>query len=262
MTSKPKVHLVVPDSHAKPGVSNRRADWLGCLIRDLKPDVVVNLGDGADMESLCSYDRGTKSFHGKNYEKDIEAHLDFQERMWGPIKKQKRKLPERHYLIGNHEHRITRAIQLQPELEGDRFGVSMKDLDLKKYYDEVHDYTGGTPGVKVIDGIAYAHFFISGVKGLPISGENIGSSLLSKHHHSCTCGHIHTLDWANRTTVQGKRINGLAAGVFQEHWSSYAGEANRLWWPGVVIKWDVDGQGNYDPEFVSMKRIQREYSKK
>ena len=57
-------YLIIGDSHAKPAVSNRRYHWLGKLARDLKPDVVVNMGDWFDMESLCSYDRGTKGFAG------------------------------------------------------------------------------------------------------------------------------------------------------------------------------------------------------
>ena len=36
-TNEPKVHLVVPDSHAHPDYNNDRADWLGQLIADLKP---------------------------------------------------------------------------------------------------------------------------------------------------------------------------------------------------------------------------------
>jgi hypothetical protein len=71
-----KTHLVVPDQHAAPGFHNDRADWLGQLIKDIKPDVLINIGDAADMSSLSSYDKGKAQFHGRNYEKDINAHLD------------------------------------------------------------------------------------------------------------------------------------------------------------------------------------------
>jgi predicted MPP superfamily phosphohydrolase len=40
-----KTHLIIPDPHAHPDFNNDRAVWLGELIKDLKPDVVVNLGD-------------------------------------------------------------------------------------------------------------------------------------------------------------------------------------------------------------------------
>ena len=80
-----KTHLIIPDSHAHPDYNNNRYDWIGKLILDLKPDVLINIGDTADMPSLSAYDKGKASFHGRNYEKDINAHLDAQERMWGPI---------------------------------------------------------------------------------------------------------------------------------------------------------------------------------
>ena len=64
------VHLVVPDIHAHPDHNNDRADWLGKLILDIKPDVVVNIGDMWDMPSMSSYDKGTKGFYGRSYRKD------------------------------------------------------------------------------------------------------------------------------------------------------------------------------------------------
>ena len=86
-------HLVIPDQHAHPDYNNDRFEWLGKLIVDLKPDTVINLGDMADMPSLCTYDKGTKGFEGRRYKKDIEAALDAQERMFTPIQKAKKKKP-------------------------------------------------------------------------------------------------------------------------------------------------------------------------
>lgn len=254
-----KIHLVVPDCHAHPDFNNDRAELLAKLTIDLRPDVVINLGDTFDMPSLCSYDRGTKAFHGRNYEKDISSGIEFNERWWAPVKRTKKKLPYRVYIEGNHEHRIKRAIQLQPELEGERFGVSFKDLDLSSYYDSVVEYSGGTPGIAEIDGIIYSHFLISGVKGLPISGEHPAYQLLTKHYQSTTVGHLHTVDYCSRTTVKGQRLNGLVAGCFIDYRSDWAGEANKFWWSGVVIKHNVDGFGNYDVEFVSMDQLRKDY---
>jgi len=44
-----KTHLVWSCAHAKPETGNERFDWLGKFIYDLKPDMVIDLGDGADM---------------------------------------------------------------------------------------------------------------------------------------------------------------------------------------------------------------------
>ena len=50
-------HLVIPDSHAMPTHNNDRYEWLGKFIFDIRPDVVIDIGDSADMESLCSWDK-------------------------------------------------------------------------------------------------------------------------------------------------------------------------------------------------------------
>ena len=53
--------LIIPDAHAEPNYDNDRLTWLGNLIFEEKPDVVVCLGDWFDMASLSSHDKGKKS---------------------------------------------------------------------------------------------------------------------------------------------------------------------------------------------------------
>lgn len=250
-----KTHLIIPDSHAHPKHHNKRAEWLGKLINDIKPDVVVHLGDSADMPSLSSYDRGTKAFQGRNYRADIDAHLDFNDRLWDTVRSAKRKLPVRYFFEGNHEHRITKAINLQPELEG---AISFDDLELERYYDEIVPYNGRSPGVLSVDGISYAHFFISGVMGRPLGGTHPAYSILSKGHGSATAGDLHLLSYEVQTGIGGKRIQGLVAGCYQDYDADWAGEANKLWWRGVIVKRNVEN-GNYDPSFISLAALKKEY---
>ena len=252
-----KTHLIIPDPHAHPDHHNKRAIWLGRLINDIKPDVVVNLGDVADMPSLSSYDKGTKGFIGRNYKADVNAAVDFEDKLWSTVRAAKKRLPYRVKLHGNHEHRIAKAINSSPELEG---AISFDDLQEQDYYDTVVPYSGNTPGVIELDGIHYAHYFVSGVMGRPIGGEHPAYSLLTKEFVSCTAGHIHVMDFAERTTVGGKKIYGCVAGVFQDYDAGWAGECNKLWWRGVVVKRGVDN-GAYDPEFISLARMKKEYSK-
>jgi hypothetical protein len=252
-----KTHLIIPDTHAHYNYNNERANYLGKFLAEVKPDVVIHLGDSADMPSLSGYEKGKKSFHGRTYKADIEAHLDFNERLWHYCFKSKKKRPYRVILEGNHEHRISRAIEIQPELEGT---VGLSDLQIPRWYQTFVPYEGGTPGVALVDGIHYAHYFISGVMGRPISGEHPAFSLLSKQYSSCTAGHLHLLDHTVRTDAKGRQLHGLLAGVYQDYESDWAGEANKLWWRGVVLKRNVDGQGNYDPSFISLDWLKRNYS--
>lgn len=251
-----RTHFVVPDQHAHPDYHNNRADWLGALIADVKPDVLINIGDAADMPSLSSYDKGKRSFQGRNYRADVEAHLDFQERMWAPLRKLKRKLPESYFFVGNHEQRISRAINLSPELDG---AVSLDHLRLKDHYDHIIDYSGGTPGVAVIDQIAYAHYFVGGIAGRPLGGIHAGYAIATKKFSSATCGHSHLADVSFHKDLKGNNVIGCVVGCYQDYNNPWAGEVAELWWRGVVVKRNVDGSGGYDPQFVSLDAIRREY---
>lgn len=250
-------HLIIPDSHAHPDHHNERADWLSRLIIDIRPDVVVNIGDNADMPSLSSYDKGKRSFNGRTYRADIDSHLDFQERVWDPIRRRKQKLPYRVYCIGNHEQRIERALDLSPELVGT---IGYNDLDLGRYYDEVVHYVGGTPGTTEVDGIRYGHYVPTGVSGRPISGDTLARSLVGKRLVSTTVGHSHLLDYYSRVGGDGNRVHGLSVGCYQDYVSDWAGEVSYLWWSGIVVKRNVE-DGNYDPQFISIESLRREYGR-
>ncbi len=250
-----KTHLVIPDPHAHPDYGNERFDWLAKLIIDIKPDVVINLGDHFDMPSLSGYDKGTKGFEGRRFVKDVASGCEAHERMWEPVKRTKKRLPFRVVLEGNHEQRLKRAVDKTPELDG---AISFDQFQFDRWYDVVVEYQGQTPGIISVDGINYAHYFVSGVMGRAIGGEHPAYSLLTKEFTSCTCGHVHTADYSIRTTVDGRKIHGLVAGVYQDYHSGWAGEVNKLWWRGVVVKRGVC-EGSYDPQFISLDQLRKEY---
>jgi len=223
---------------------------------DVRPDVVVHLGDAADMPSLSSFDKGTKASIGRTYEKDINSHLDFQEKMWEPIKRQKKKMPYSVFCIGNHEQRINKAINAAPELDG---AISVDDLELSAWYNEVVPYDGNTPGIVDIDGIWYGHYFVSGAMGRAISGEHQAYSLVSKAGGSCTQGHTHELDYCVRSRMDGTKMHGLVVGCFQDYTNDWAGKIAASWDRGVVVKKQVE-DGTYDLEWISLKTLKKEYA--
>lgn len=248
-------HLVIPDAHAHPDYNNDRFTWLGKLIADLKPDHVINIGDWADMPSLCTYDKGTKGFEGRRYRKDIGSAVDAQERMFAPINARKRKKPEFWALIGNHEHRINRAVSHDAVLEGT---ISLDDLQYKEFGWKVVPYRGATPGHLSLDGVTYAHYFTSGIMGRPIGGVNPAYQLVTKYGHSCTQGHTHTFAYYHR----GNPVNectGLVVGVYQDWQADFAGQANDMWWRGVVFCDNVEN-GVYDMRQISLDSIRKAYS--
>lgn len=247
--------LILPDSHAIPGHNNDRATWLGKLMVDIKPDVVINGGDQFDMPSLSSYDKGKRSFHGKSYKNDVEAGLDFHEKMWDPVLRQKKKLPYRVFLIGNHEQRVERALDMSPELEGT---IGYKDYELDTFYDTVVDYDGQLPGIFEYRDILFAHFFPTGVSGRPIAGENPAKMLMNKNSCSSIAFHTHILDFASKRTVKGEVFNTLIAGCYLDYPSEWAGPVAQFWRSGVAVLRNVE-KGNFDFQWISIESMRKEY---
>lgn len=251
-----ETHLCIPDAHSHPDHSNERFTWLGKLVADIKPDKVIMIGDWADMPSLSSYDFGTKGYEGRRYVHDVSSAVDAQEKFFAPIKATKKKMPKFFMFEGNHEHRIARAISSDAaHLDGI---ISMDDLQYKEHGWEVVPYNGGSPGILQIDGIAYAHYFTSGIMGRPISGVHPAYQLIHKQYTSCTQGHTHTTDYCVRTNAVGQFLHGMVVGVYQDYHADWAGEANAMWWKGVVVKENVVN-GQYDPRWIGLDAIKKEY---
>lgn len=179
----------VPRPHARPEFNNDRADWLGKLILDLKPDVVINIGDMYDFPSLASYDKGKKSFWGKTYLDDLNAGLDFDERMWGPIREQRRRDLTQSFVKGTMRTGSRRpSILSQSWTALSRSssliltGTTMRSLSIRVTRRALW---------KLMAFIMLITSFL-GVLGRPIGGEHQAYSLISKEYVSCTCGHSHT----------------------------------------------------------------------
>lgn len=258
-----KTAIVWSCTHDRPEVSKKRFEWLGKLIEDIKPDYTVDLGDGPEMASLNSFDtRYPAKMIGQNYGEDIDSYNEAQEVLWGRFKKKKKKRPMRIGFQGNHEYRIDRAIALDPRLEakGGKYGVSLSHLNTNKHFDEYHPYENGGPKIAVYDGVAYAHFFSSGNMGTAMSGIHHAAGLINLLGYSATCGHSHKRDFKAKdgAGLYGKGLNGLVVGCYKGAAETWAGQSNKDWWKGVVIKRNIDG-GSYDPQFVSLEALEAEY---
>lgn len=203
------------------------------------------------MPSLSTYDKGTKGFEGRRYKRDIDAGLDAQERMHTIVRRAKRKLPRFVRTLGNHENRISKAVDRDPVLEGT---IGLSDLQSHQYgWEEIPFLTPIQ-----IDGVTYQHYFTSGIMGRPIGGERHAQSLILKQLASCTQGHSHLFDYCVRSDVRGRKIHGCVVGVYQDYDADWAGPANKIWNPGVVVKRNVE-DGQYDLEHISLKRLREEY---
>ena len=246
---------VVPDTQVKPDVPLDHLLYAGKYIAEKKPDAIVLIGDWWDMESLCSYDKGKTSFEGRRYNKDIEAGNLAMDLFLQPIKaeinrlkvnKKKQWKPRLVFTMGNHEYRIERAIEYDSILE-DTIGYF--DLNLNDF--EVYDYLQPV----VIEGVAFSHFFTTGVMGRPVTSAK---ALLTKKMMSCVMGHVQDRDIAYGKRADNVRLTGLFAGMFTQHNEAYLGNQGNDSWKGIWMLNEVNN-GSFDELPVSLTYLKRKY---
>lgn len=250
-------HFVIPDTQAAPGHPDDHMTWAGKYAVKNKPDVIIHLGDHWDMPSLCSYDKGKGQMEGRRYLADIKAGNDSMDKFMAPIlKEQKRQRknkekiwkPRLVFIMGNHEQRIERAIDDNIQL-ADLLGYH--DFNLLHYGWEVIPFLE----VEVIDGVAYSHYFTSGVMGRPVSSARL---MLNKKHMSCVMGHVQDRDVAFARRADGTRMTGLFAGIFNQHDESYLNAQTNDSWSGVWMFNEVK-DGAFDEMPVSLDYLRRKY---
>lgn len=246
---KPRRHFVLPDVQAKEGVPLDHLEWAGKYIAEKRPDVVICIGDFADMPSLSSYDAGKKSFEGRRYKKDIKAATEAMNRFVSSFSGSSYR-PRMVLTLGNHENRIDRAVECDPKLEG---LISVDDLDYESFGWEVVPYLQPI----VIDGVAYCHYFTSGVMGRPVSSAR---ALVNTKHMSCVMGHVQKRDINTQHNALGKRMTGIFAGAYYQHDEQYLNpQGNADTWRGAWMLNEVK-DGEFDEMPLSLDYLRRRYA--
>ncbi len=257
-----RTHIVIGDTQIKPGVPTQHLTWIGRYIVDkfAGRDVsLIHIGDHADMPSLSSYDKGKKEMEGRRYRADIDASNRGFDLLNAPIHRynanrraRDRWKPDMRIFLGNHEHRISRAIEDDPQLEG---AISLDDLNYAKHGWKV------VPFLKpeTIDGVTYAHYFYNPQTGRPYGGQNLDTRLKTIGH-SFTMGHQQGLKFSVRE-VGSRRHHGLVNGSCYLHDEKYLGPQSTRYWRGIVVCYHVE-RGEYDAKFVSLDSLCRRYTRK
>lgn len=251
--------LVIPDTQCKSGIDMSYLEFIGKYWLEKQPDIVVHIGDHADMPSLSSYDAGTKSFEGRRYKADIEAAREGMDRLLKPISDynhKQRKNGKKQYkprmvlTLGNHENRINRAVNTDPKLDGT---IGIHDLRYEDYGWDVRPFLE----VVVIDGIAFSHYFVTGSMGRPASSAQ---AILAKKHQSCIAGHQQGRQVAYGTKADGSTITAIIAGSSYEHEEEYMGIQGNRHWRGVVMLHEAQN-GSFDESFISSTYLRKKYGK-
>jgi len=249
---KPRTHLVIPDCQVRPGDDVSHLRWIGNYAAEKRPDVIVQIGDFADLPSLNSYTVGKAESEGRRYSEDIEAAKAAMKLLLKPLAPKPTKshrdtyAPEMHLTLGNHEDRISREAQSNPKFIGT---ISVDDLGYRELGWKVHPFLA----VAVVDGIEYSHYFVSGSMCRPVSSA---AALLRTRQRSCVMGHVQRRDIAVHPFTQN---TAMFVGTCYTAKQDYLGPQGDVCKPGIWMLNEVRN-GKFDICFVSLDFLKRRYS--
>jgi len=239
---------VIPDVQAMPGVDLRHLEWAGRYLADKRPDVIVCIGDFGDFPSLSQFGRGKMEFEGRRYKKDLDAFHRAMELLMEPIAKAKGWRPYLEFTEGNHESHIERAVNEDARLEG---LMSLGDLRLADYGWRQHRFLQPV----AIGGVAFCHYFPSGVMGRPIT---TAAELLRKLHMSAFAGHQQGREIAFGRRADGGHMTAIISGSFYQHEYKYLSPFTNAHWRGMYFLHEVK-DGRFDEMALSINFLKRRY---
>jgi predicted phosphodiesterase len=244
--------IVVGDEHVAPGQNLRRAVWLGRLIRDVKPNRVIHIGDIGTFDSLSAWDKDKrKKMENRRYGRDVAALAAYCSLLKANAGDA---YDEAEHILteGNHENRIDRYIDYHPVMEGQLDYVTQAGIQDWKLipFKSFYEYRG----------ILFTHVPIM-ENGKPVSGKYATGKSLEVCSKSVVFGHTHKLDYtAVHRHGQAHLQEALNVGCYFEHVDDYALGSMSSYWRGLVVL-DHYQHGRFGWEAIPMGKIKQEYNK-
>ena len=239
---------VLPDAQVKDGDPVDHLAAYGKYIAAKRPDVVVCIGDFGDFPSLSTYAKpGSIDAEGQRYRRDVDAVRRGMDAFMGPIHAAPGYNPVKVFNRGNHEDRIDRAINVDPNrLMG---VISQADLGYEEHGWNVIPFLQPVS----IGGVVFCHYLPSGVMGRPIQTAR---GILSKLHQSAFVGHQQGRDIAYAKRADGGHLTAIISGSFYQHNESYLSPFTNNHWRGAWFLHEVK-DGQYDEMALSLGYILR-----
>lgn len=239
--------LFISDCQVKPNTDLTYLKAIGQYIVDKKPDVIVNIGDFWDFESLSSYDKGKLSFEGRRLQDDIEVGKEGMRTLLQPLRNYQDLVdnsyqPRMVFCLGNHEERLKRVASNNSEFDG---FIGYHLLELEKDW-EVHDFLKPVN----IQGINFVHYLANPMSGKPYGGT--AANQLKSVGASFCVGHKQTLEVAIQPVLDGTMRLGIVCGAAYPFDESYKGHQGNNHFRGVVMLHEAK-DGFADPSFISTK---------
>ena len=241
--------VCIGDAHDEPGLDKSRFEWIGKYVRREKPDVVVQIGDFASLDSL-SYWTPNGSLDGKDkpsFTDDLSSFAEALDALGCDSF-------EKHCTLGNHEHRMYRFEQGQPEV------VGMLEQNFTSLLTR-HKWTYSPFGMPTYyGGVAFVHVPLNRL-GRAYGGKNSESSIANDSLSDIIIGHSHT-DRRHRAPKIGTNKNlqviNVGCALPSNHVHSYAQHSTTGWSYGIADMLIRKGSVR-DYNFVSMDSLKEKF---
>jgi len=209
----------------------------------VKPDVVVQVGDFATLDSLSDFTADAKPSFLADMASFDEALTALN--ISGP---------ERHCTLGNHESRLYRFERRAPEATG------MMQQALQQTFRR-HKWTFSPYGeLAMYGGVGFVHTVLNRL-GCPYSGKTAEHTIANDAVHDLVMGHTHVEGRLRAPKIGGNnyvQIINVGCALPDKHIEAYARHALTGWSYGIADMTIQRGQVQ-DYRFVSMATLNEQY---
>jgi hypothetical protein len=246
-----KIRVVcIGDAHDSPDIPDKsRFRWMAEYIRQEKPDIVIQIGDFATLDSLNSH-VGNETYGGKS-KPTFMADMESFNNALGEMDLDG---IEHHVTLGNHERRLFLFEERAPEAYG------MMQCELQKVF-ERHKWTQSPYGVPyVVGGVSFVHCALNSL-GKSYGGKNAEGTIANDAVGDWVIGHSHRERMHRAPKLGGNnfvKIINVGCALPDLHVEAYAQHTLTGWSFGIA---DMIIQHAHvqDYRFVTMEHLGETY---
>jgi transposase-like protein len=246
-----KIRVVcVGDAHDTPGIPDKsRFEWIGKYTKAVKPDVLVQIGDFADLDSLNTH-VPNETYAGRAKPTFLADMASFNE----ALQAINCDGVEKHCTLGNHERRLYLFEDRAPEAYG------MMQFELQRIF-ERNDWTFSPYGeITFYGGVGFVHAALNRLSKT-YGGKNAEQTIANDCLHDLVIGHSHT-DRKHRAAKIGHnnevQIINTGCALPQGYMFPYAQHATTGWSYGIC-DFTIQHGHVQSQHFVTMAELEERY---
>ena len=245
--------VAIGDHHDSPLMDDKsRIKWIARHVSKIKPDLVVQIGDIADFDSVSTHAAPGTVEHASR--PTIAADMESLEEAFSLYYTELPDGPPCRLIAGNHEDRMRRFENNNPEVHG---GVYMEFDQLASRYGWKTSYYGQWV---FINGVGFIHVPFNQM-GREYGGKNPENQIANDAIFSVVYGHTHKGGYKNVPKIgpsQSIEVVNLGSSMPNGHVKKYAGKSTTGWTYGI---WELSIRSGHivGYNFIDMEVLRELY---